>query len=150
MKYTADDLQRIDPLEHMRANPEMYTGCAAPNPAAIAGDIALDSLVLGAIDTRVFRFNDWWIISADVDWLNAVCQCSASPIETFNRVLAFPESAVNSTRHEILATAFAHCVVSLSRTDRFVVSGVVADDDPVWGYMQGENVMRSVAFRMVA
>ena len=53
-------------------------------------------------------------------------------------------------RHEILATAFATSVVSLSPTDRFVVSGDVSDDDLVWGQMAAENVMRAVALRMVA
>ncbi|MBB3210722.1 hypothetical protein FHS27_006570 [Rhodopirellula rubra] len=128
----------------------MYTGLATPTAAVIAGAIANDAIVLGASDTRAFRFDDWWIISADSDWLNAPCKCFAPPTEAFRRVLAFPEIGVNSMRHEILATAFATSVVSLSPTDRIVVSGDVPDDDPVWGQMTASNVMRAVALRMVA
>lgn len=150
LKYKADELQKLDPLEHIRSNPEMYTGQAIPNPAMIAATIAQDAMVLGACDTRVFLFNQWWIIAADIDWLSAPCKHSASPIDTFNRVLAFPECGANSMRHEILATAFASCVISLSRTDRFIVSGDVAEDDPVWTQMLADGVSRSVAFRMAS
>ena len=111
MKYSADDLQKLDAMEHIRSNPEMYTGNVTPNPATIAQD----AITLGAADTRVFRLDDWWIIAADTDWLNASCKHSASPVEAFNRVLAFPEYGVNSIRHEILATAFATTVISCHR-----------------------------------
>lgn len=150
MNFTPDDLTPIDPIEHVRSNPEMYMGRSDPDPAAIADTIAQGSLVLGASETKVTRFGRWWIISADVDWLSVPCSCTASPIETFNRLLAFPELAVNSFRHETLATAFAQCVVSLSHTDRFVVSGDITEDNAVWNEMYLQNMMRSVAFRMAS
>ena len=148
MKYTAADLQPLDPIAHIRANPKMYTGHDVPSPMFIAHFISLDALTLGASDVRITRFDDWWIVCADLDWLNAPCQCSASPRASFNRLLGFPELAANSMRHEILATAFAQCVVSLSTTDRFVVCGDVHDDDSVWERMLATNAMRSVALRM--
>lgn len=148
MSYSADDLQQIDPVEYVRANPEMFSSTGVPNPATIANDIALDALVLGARNVRVFRFSDWWVVCADVDWLRIPCQCSAPPRETFTRLLGFPELAVNSHRHEIVATAYAHAVVSHSTTDSFVVSGDVPRDDKVWERIKSVDIIRAIAFRM--
>ena len=148
MKHEAANLQVIDALDHIRSHPEMYTPNGVPNPAIIAHENAGDAIVLGATDVRVFQFDRWWIVSANLDWLTASCRCSASPRETFDRVLGFPELAVNSMRHEVLATAYAECVVSLSKSDRFVVSGNIADDHPIWSHMFDTNAERAVALRM--
>ncbi|MCC9603768.1 hypothetical protein LOC67_24725 [Stieleria sp. JC731] len=148
MKFTAADLHVIDALDHIRSHPEMYTQNGFPNPAIIAHEIAGDAIVLGATDVRVFQFDGWWIVSANLDWLTAPCRCSASPRETFDRVLGFPKLSVNSMRHEVLATAYAEYVVSLSKFDRFVVSGNVADDHPIWSHMLDAIAERSVALRM--
>ena len=147
-KYTSDDLQIIDDLDFIRTHPEMNLSRTVPDPAMIASDIALDAITLGATDVRIFKFQDWWIVNADKDWLNAPCRRSVSPTEAFQTYLPFPELGVNTIHHEILATAFAQAVVSLSATDRFVVQGNIVDDDPVWQKMQCENVSRSVALRM--
>ena len=148
MKFTAADLASIDPLEYVRAHPECFVPNGIPNPAVIANQIAGDALVLGATDVRVFSFGDWWIVSADADWLSIPCKCPASPLDAFSRVLGFPECQANEMRHEILANAYAECVVSVSTTDRFVVSGEVADDHQIWLERIKGGSARSVAFRM--
>lgn len=148
MKYTAAELQIVDALDHIRSHPEMYTPHGVPNPAIITHEIAGDALVLGATCVRVFQFDEWWIVSANVDWLTAACRCPAAPRETFERMLGFPEMSVNAMRHEVLATAYAKCVVSRSKSDRFVVSGNVADDHSVWSHMLDEDAERAVAMRM--
>lgn len=148
MKYTEDVLQSLgDPVEYVRANPDRFIAGGVPNLAAIAGDIALDALVLGATDVRTVRFGEWWIVCSNIDWLSVPCRCPAAPRDAFNRVLAFPELADNSCRHEILATAYAESVVSASGGDRFVVSGDVAVEDPIWAQLDGASVKRSVALR---
>lgn len=149
MKYTADDLQPIgDPVAYVRDNPERFLAGGVANLATIATDIAMDALVLGARDTRVFWSDQWWIIQSDFDWLHAACRCPpSSPQGAFTRLLGFPELAANSFRHEILATAFADCVASCSPNDRFIVVGNIPDTDTVWDRMLTQNVLRAVALR---
>ena len=67
MKYTAADLKTIDALDYIRSHPEMFTPSGFPSPAIIAHEIAGDAIVLGATCVKVFRYDDWWIVSANVD-----------------------------------------------------------------------------------
>lgn len=149
MKYTVADLQTLDALDYIRSHPEMFTPNGFPTPAIIAHEIAGDAIILGATCVRVFRYDNWWIVSANLDWLCSPCRCPASPRDAFDRVLGFPELSVNAIRHEVLATAYAECVVSLSKSDRFVVCGNVAENHPIWSRMLDETEERGVALRMV-
>ncbi len=148
MNYTHSDLEIADALEFIRKRPEMFTANGVPTPAFIAHGIAGDAIVLGATSVRVFSHCDWWVVSADIDWLVSPCRCPAPPREAFFRMLAFPELAVNSIRHEILANAYASSVVSISKSDRFIVKGDIAKHDEIWLHMLHENEERSVALRM--
>lgn len=150
MKQTADDLQKLDALQYVRDNPNMFLPYGKSAAWAIANGLSGDALVLGAIDVRVFRYDQWWIVAADKDWLDVPCSCPAGPQDAFSRLLGFPEAGVNSHRHEIIATAYANSVISISSADRFVVSGNVADCDAVWGQLLTGNMQRAVAFRMDA
>lgn len=147
-KGIGSGLKTVDSLEHVKANPKMYSGKAKLDGATIAELILGDARVLGASDARVIRIGDWWVVAAGKDWLNAPCQYSVTPTDAFGRVVAFPESGINSVRHEILTAAFAKSVISISTSDRFVVSGQVEDADPIWAQLQTDGTIRAIAFRM--
>lgn len=135
-------------MSHIRENPEFYTASGSPSGVEIATNIGSDALILGANSVLTTRYHDWWIVGADLDWLRSPCKCNATPIEFFQRLIGFPELAVNSHRHEVVATAFADVVVSASGADRIIAKGEVSADDKVWNAMLASGMIRSVAFRL--
>ncbi|MEZ6123054.1 MAG: hypothetical protein R3C49_07755 [Planctomycetaceae bacterium] len=148
--YFTDDIQPLDAMTYVREHPERFLPGGVPSGWAIVSGIAEDALVLGATDVRMMKEEGWWILFSNVDWLNVPCRCPSSPTEAFHRLLGFPELAVNSHRHEILAAAFAKAVVTVSRTDRFVVTGDVFEEHQIWRRLDEVTAARAVAFLMEA
>ena len=91
------------------------------------------------------RNGDWWIISSNVDWL-ATCPDYA-PEELFFNIVALPEAGPNSMRAEILLTAFAQQVVTVSADHQSIIKGDVSQADDIWRLIASRpNWKRTVAF----
>lgn len=147
MIYGPEHLRPIDPIASFRRRPSMYGG--PYNEAKLAGALLHDAMQLGASRVLVEKHLDWHIVSADIDWLQVkgkYCH-SFTPAQLFRQVVSFPEDGDNSMRREILITAFASEAISCNRDEKFVVSGNIPLDSPIWDQMCPRGYERSVAFR---
>ena len=145
MRYSEEDIVWLDdPVESIRSHPDMYLR-GGFNASSMAGRLAGDALMLGALHVTITRSDMWHIISADNDWLSA--HPPVEPRETFFQIVRFPEAGVNSMRGEILLTAFASKVISASSHNRFVVKGSVEMNDAIWSKMCLSGTARSIAFQ---
>ena len=56
--------------EFVRRNAEIFVGPRGePDLRVLAGELAIDALVLGEPTVTVERFNEWFIVAAKEDWL---------------------------------------------------------------------------------
>lgn len=139
-------MRTIDPVEHIRANPDLYLPGGRADPAHLASRLAGDALMLGAGRVEVSHDGCWWWVAADRDWMDANPSISAH--DAFERIVPFPEAGVNSMRSEVLLTAFAERVVTVAEDGRECIKGDVTDADPVWRVLPSAGWARVVAFRL--
>lgn len=118
-------MRAIDPVEHIRENPEMYLPEGGAIPAYLATRLAGDALLLGAGRVEISRHGDWWHVVSDHDWIAASSVGDVK--ETFSHVLPFPEAGVNAMRSEVLLLAFADAVVTTAAGRCATLKGDPAD-----------------------
>jgi hypothetical protein len=147
---TAEDLEVLDALTVIRRRPEMYVG-GGTLPPTLAGDLVHDIAMLGALPAHVTKHEEWWLVSAETDWL-----CSASgeiSIEPFFRIVRCPQwgGNQNEIRSEVALTALAEAVVtSACGCLTWIVGNATADTLPAefHALMKSSITGRHVAFRM--
>ena len=147
MRYSEEDIEWLDnAVDFIRSRPDMFLR-GGFNSSDVAGRLAGDALIIGALQVVITRFAAWHIVSADIDWLSAQPSCRVEPSDAFFQIVAFPEAGVNSMRSEVLLTAFASKVISASSHDHFTVKGDVDMDDVIWSQMCPPGTARSIAFQ---
>jgi hypothetical protein len=135
-----------DAIDYVRQRPERFFRAGSPEPVELLTHIVGEVLLLGGTETCTRRNGDWWIISSNVDWLTT-CPDYA-PEELFFRIVALPEAGPNSMRAEILLTAFAHQVVTVSADNQSIIKGDVSQADNIWYLIASRpDWKRTVAFR---
>lgn len=136
-----------DAIDYVRQRPERFFRAGSPAPVELVTHIVGEVLILGGSETYTMRNGDWWIISSNVDWL-AMCPDYA-PEELFFNIVALPEAGPNSMRAEILLTAFAQQVVTVSADHQSIIKGDVSQADDIWRLMASRpNWKRTIAFRL--
>jgi len=81
-----------------------------------------------------------------MDWLGT--HPDYAPEAFFFRIVAFPEAGRNSMRAEILLTAFAQQVVTVSANNQSIIKGNVSQADDIWRLIASRpDWKRTVAFR---
>ncbi len=132
-------------IDYVRQRPERFFRAGSPEPVELVTNIVGEVLLLGGSETYTMRNGDWWIISSNVDWL-ATCPDYA-PEELFFNIVALPEAGPNSMRAEILLTAFAQQVVTVSADHQSIIKGDVSQADDIWRLIASRpNWKRTVAF----
>jgi hypothetical protein len=132
-------------IDYVRQRPERFFRAGSPAPVELVTHIVGEVLLLGGSETYTMRNGDWWIISSNVDWL-ATCPDYA-PEELFFNIVALPEAGPNSMRAEILLTAFAQQVVTVSADHQSIIKGDVSQADDIWRLIASRpNWKRTVAF----
>jgi hypothetical protein len=107
-QHRPEDLYVVDdPIASLR---KMYAGKSAPTAAYLAARLMHDLILMDALPARVERSDQWWIISADRDWL-ASSEGTGST-NAFYRIIPFTVAGPNTHRTEVLLTAFADVVVT--------------------------------------
>jgi hypothetical protein len=135
-----------DAIDYVRQRPERFFRGSSPEPVELVTHIVGEVLLLGGSGTYTIRSGDWWMISSNVDWL-ATCPDYA-PEELFFHIVAFPEAGPNSMRAEILLTAFAQQVVTVSADHQAIIKGDVSQDDNIRRLIAScPDWKRTVAFR---
>ena len=132
-------------IDYVRQRPERFFRAGSPAPVELVTHIVGEVLLLGGSETYTMRNGDWWIISSNVDWL-ATCPDYA-PEELFFNIVALPEAGPNSMRAEILLTAFAQQVVTVSADHQSIIKGDVSQADDIWRLIASRpNWKSTVAF----
>lgn len=104
------EINKIDPILHIRQNKKMYLGREDVNQDFLATNIADDALVLGASTVVIKKEKGWWIIAADVDWLMAGHNEDLKAI--FQKILPLKNAGQNAIRREVLLTAFVDDILT--------------------------------------
>jgi hypothetical protein len=105
-------LAPLDPIEWLRAHPEMFF-----RSGHFEVDTAIGLLVREAVNservtaTWTSELDNWVAVGADADWLDG----NESP---FSKPTHFPEGGQNATRIEVLLTTFCDAVFTSSRGNR--------------------------------
>jgi hypothetical protein len=145
MTYTEADLQITEPMAYIRQHWRMFLRRIDPRELATA--VVECALFTTDGPITVHRVGDWWIVGGDVDWL-----ASGSAVEgrsVFEEIVAFPEAGANSMHAEVLLTAFAKSVVTVTPDEAVTVKGEVGSDDAIWQCLvEHPTWRRAVAFRM--
>ncbi len=136
-------LKTLDPIDHIRANPQMYLRGGNADPVDLARQIAGDAIYLGAKRAQIINVNGWLLVAADVDWMKG-----SEIQEIFSQVVPFPKAGVNSMRSEVLLSAFARDIFTADSTGHVVIKGTAPNDPEVYRAAKEENWARVIAFRL--
>lgn len=135
-----------DPLGVIRSKPEMYVG-SGDRGASLVASLLSDALSLGATETSCVRRDDWYVVSADVDWLTATCRFQFPVPELFRRIVPLPEFGANAMRAEALVAAFAEAVFIATPGAEELIAGRTPPAE-VREAMLPIGALRSVAFSL--
>jgi hypothetical protein len=127
----------------IRDRPDMYLTRVPPQAWELATKIGQEALILGATLVQTSRLEDWWLISADLDWLPSQ---DDELTRLFEQIVPFPEQGQNSHRSEVLLNVFANEIVTRSQYGETRIKGNAMIELPALP----ENIQRIVAFRMSA
>ncbi len=144
MTYTREDIETLDDdLAFIRRHPQMFVGRVSGEE--LAGIIAEGAILLTGKPARVGPAGDWWLIASEADWLNR----KEDAEEWFYHLRAFPEAGDNSIHGEVLLTAFADAVLTLTRSHQQVIKGTAAPADEIRKWREdNHNCRRIIAFRL--
>ena len=123
MQYKGEDIKVIKAEEHVIKRQEMYFGSRDANPESICSAIAEGALILGAKEINIKEYSGWWLVCANVDWLNLPSKIKTDKKTIFERFYGFPEAGVNWHRSEIMAKIFSECCFTILNDELSLVSG---------------------------
>jgi hypothetical protein len=145
--YKFEDITLIDDaVALIRRRRAMYLPSDTPGPY-LAGKLIQDIALLGALPARVARDGEWWLVSADRDWLRAASGVVST--EPFVRIVPCPQWGRYAFRTEVLLTAFAEAVVIAADACLTWIAGDAAGVEPP-DALRVPGPGRHVAFRLAA
>ena len=113
-----------DAIAYVRKHQQLFFLAGNATPLACALDLLGDAVSLGANNTAILRRDSWWIVSADIAWLS---HDKHSLRYLFTHLVPFPEAGDNSTRSEVLVSAFAKDVAVEMEG---IIQQVIGQDHP--------------------
>jgi hypothetical protein len=127
-------------LAFVRQHPEMFRHLAydGPSAAALLTEAALRKLV-ARIEIR--HIGDWYVVHSGNDWLEDL-----GGKDTFTQLIPFPELGPNAVYPEVIVTAFAAALTTISNEIVRTVVGEVPDIEALAHGHSGEG--RTVIFRV--
>ena len=143
-QHTPEGLQiHDDPITFIRSRPQMFLRSARFTPEEAVEHLIGAALVCGATAVSIERSaGGWWIIWSTQDWLP-----SGASHSVFQRIVPFPQDGPTSMRPEVLLTAFAADVVTVSGDEMVSIKGL-ADDVRRTFVARNNRIGRLVAFRV--
>ena len=116
--YDETSISVVDPLALVREQESRFFIAGKFDPDEIAAQVTAEALRCGASCVRIDRREQWWIVTADLDWLG-----ERDALQAFRRLVSYPEGGENSMRSEVLLTAFAHDVVTMAHGEILAIKG---------------------------
>ncbi|MGH3851513.1 MAG: hypothetical protein ACRDRT_17780 [Pseudonocardiaceae bacterium] len=143
-------------LEFARMHPEnFFWPSVIPNPEQIAERLARTALILKVCPIQIDRFEEWWIVAAQRDWLQIeVRRYDGIPgnyhvNELFDNYVPFPIAGPNSVRGEIIVKAFARDVVIYGLEGEVTIQGECPKLQFLRDYVRSAyHSFRVIAFQM--
>ena len=141
------EIKPVDTLAHIRKNKVMYLGRDEVIPDLLACSLANDPLVLGAKSVNIQIFNDWILISSDIDWL--LKGTEKKPKELFINIEPLLGGGLNATRREAVVNAFAIALCISGEEGLVEIKGKIDDDlkEFINFEMKKKEVKRLIAFK---
>jgi hypothetical protein len=133
----------LDPIEWLRAHPEMFFKSGTFEVDTIIGLLVREAVNSERVTaTWTLEVDGWVAVGADADWLDG-------NVEAFAKPTHFPEGGQNATRVESLLTTFCDAVFTSSRGNRDDVRALGRSHMPptIARYLANPDVPRVVVFR---
>lgn len=127
--YSLEDIKVLKGAEVIRRRPEMYFGSNGPTPESISSRILNDALVLGSKFATVKCIDNWWVVSAEIDWLSIGGASRTDFKSLFNRMIPFPEAGVNSIRSEVFAGVYSSVILLGGTAGSILIKGESSDEE---------------------
>lgn len=140
--YNETSISTVDPVALVRQQESRFFIAGRFDPAEMAAQVAAEALRCGASCVRIDRREQWWIVSADRDWLG-----EQDALQAFRRLVSYPEGGENSMRPEVLLTVFADDVVTVAHGETVAIKGE-ADASQQAFLVSFSKAGRLVAFRV--
>ncbi len=121
--YSDSDIKIIKGDDQILNHQDKYFGTKEANPEAICSGIAQGAMLLGCEDVSIQKFDNWWLVSGEVDWLKRPNQLHINETEVFSSLSAFPEAGDNWFRSEYLAVVFSSALVTFDGNSPQVIKG---------------------------
>jgi len=116
--YDEMSISVVDPLALVRQQESRFFIAGKFDPDEMAGQVAAEALLCGASCVKIDRREQWWILTADRDWLG-----ERDALQAFRRLVSYPEGGENSMRSEVLLTAFAADVITVAHGEMVAIRG---------------------------
>lgn len=144
-EYSADDLVMPDPIEHIRKWWKMFFHVdGIDTSSALHERLAQDPRLLGGETVSTIRFDGWFVVHSDLDWLPD--GTGSSPNVAFTSITPFSVNGRNSFHYITYIAALADRFVSMSGDQNRVLSGCVAGDDSIWTISRPDGTTRTIAY----
>lgn len=117
-----------DPVEIVRNNPDRYLGSESISGTGLSNLIEQDANFLGCGEVGISIINEWYVVSAEDDWIKKNSQGIESWLEVFKKLMPLPEAGVNAIRHEIFLMAFAKNIFISENGNIVLIKGDFPDD----------------------
>jgi len=110
------DLRVLDAVVAVREHPEWFFRRARFNVPEMVAMLVDEARLSGAVSVWPETRGDWVLVRADVDWLKG-------DLNAFQRPVSYPEAGQNSSRVEVVLTAFCRGVITKAGhlTSRLIV-----------------------------
>lgn len=110
-----------DAVSYVKRRSELFLGSNLPNDIGLLRWLLTDILVLGGQEIGVKRYEDWWLVGSNTDWLRPPPGLSLQ--DMFSRIIPLPQAGDNSMRSEILLAAFCEEVVVSGSDGDLIIKG---------------------------
>ena len=140
-------LQTVDPIEWVKRNQSLFFPGGKIDVIRLLAYVMGDVLELGGGEYRILHRDAWWLVGSDADWL---AQPGVSVRALFERVVPAPGHGEHSMRAEVLLTAFAEDVFTVSGQEALQIKGQAPEPVVIESALRGGWSRRLIAFRLRA
>ena len=139
------DIRPIHAIDHIRRHPEMYCPGGVTS-GCLATGLLRDAEALGARHVRLDVVDQWYLISAEIDWLGPPLQTRASIADLFRQAVPFEAVGPNGVRSEVIVAAFARSGIVATPEGWVRVFGKLDPPDNVKDALCPNGCIRTVGF----